>query len=808
VATIKDRGLRHFETASSRSLHALRSIALLACFGVASTAAAAVSFVATGNMTTTRSLHTATLLPNGRVLIAGGIAGSTYLPSAELYDPATGTFAATGSMGEPHAYHTATPLADGRVLIAGGFNVTNWSLASAELYDPVTGTFTPTGSMAVARYSHTATRLPDGRVLIAGGFSFKLGSGATTLASAEIYDPSTGTFTPTGSMSVARQQHMAALLPNGKVLIAGGFSTTSLVSAEVFDPVTGSFSITGDMMESRYVATATALSNGKVLVVGGLDGGVFRSSAELYDPASGSFSFTGNLIQARNRQTAALLDDGQVLVAGGRSSAGDLASAELYDSATGVFSQTASMTEARYAHTATRLANGRILVAGGSPLPSAEVYATPLPPIADAGPDQGIYLGQTATLSGSASSDPGNTPLTYAWTLDAKPAGSAATLSSTSGEATSLHPDVVGQYVISLVVNNGTEDSAADTVLVDVAENLPPTARASGAPVSGDATLVVVFDASASSDPEGGPLSYSWDFGDGTPAEPSANPNHAYSVPGKYTALLTVTDDVGNTDQASVAVTVSAPNTPPTVGPTASPSSGAAPQVVQFAANAVDPEGAALGYAWDFGDGSPGSTLANPIHTYVSPGAYTANVMVTDGEFLVNGAVTVSVSSALSVDVRRATLKFGKPGRVDDKAEMEAKFTYPGTPDGSIKVVFDGVTILDVPLKSFEREHRGEYEYHARNVHARLDLRRGTLKVSRHRMLLDGVDNSNGVDVVIAFGASVGTDHFVMREHKHHGGHTLYYKTKKDRHERGKGAKPERGRQNKNGHRDQFHRIR
>jgi hypothetical protein len=149
-------------------------------------------------MTTTRFFHTATLLADGRVLVAGGY-DSHYAPlaSADLYDPKTGTFSPTGSMAGARGLHTATLLSDGRVLIAGGgpwgsMLLTASYLASAELYDPKTGTFSPTGSLATARAWHTATLLADGRVVIAGG------AGSAFLASAELYDPKTGTFSPTG----------------------------------------------------------------------------------------------------------------------------------------------------------------------------------------------------------------------------------------------------------------------------------------------------------------------------------------------------------------------------------------------------------------------------------------------------------------------------------------------------------------------------------------------------------------------------------------------------------------------------------
>ena len=258
-------------------------------------------FTPTGSMTLDRVGHTATLLPNGQVLIAGPDS------SAELYDPAAGSFARTGNMGTFHAYHTATLLPNGTVLIAGGFS------ATAEVYDPATGLFTPTGSMATQREAHTATLLPNGTVLIAGGFS-----ATTELTTAEVYDPATGSFMPTGSMAFPRSVNTATLLPNGAVLVAGGFFSGS--SAELYDPATGSFMPAGSLGTPRAFHTATLLPSGKVLLTGGFDRGDGLSAAELYDPVIHSFTLTGGMTQARGKHTAALLRNGDVLVAGGDSS--------------------------------------------------------------------------------------------------------------------------------------------------------------------------------------------------------------------------------------------------------------------------------------------------------------------------------------------------------------------------------------------------------------------------------------------------------------------------------------------------------
>jgi hypothetical protein len=346
--------------------------------------AADSGFTSTASLATPRLEHSATLLPNGKVLVAGGFDSSFYnvLTSAELYDPASGTWTPTGDMHNPRTDHRAILLPNGKVFVdhAGG-NSTQVSRNVVELYDPASGTWTETDFGGLP--NETVTLLPNGKVLLAGGRTYPDVSG-----SAQLYDPASGTVVATGSLGTARAWHTATLLANGKVLVTGGatgqtITSGPLTSAELYDPTSGTWTATGSLSAVRYSSTTTLLPDGKVLVAGGSNSSGFLASAELYDPTSGTWTATGSLSSGRSGHSATLLPNGKVLVVGGGGDSGFLASAESYDPASGTWSVSGSLVTTRQSHTATLLPNGKVLIAGGSndtgALASAELYGPQSP---------------------------------------------------------------------------------------------------------------------------------------------------------------------------------------------------------------------------------------------------------------------------------------------------------------------------------------------------------------------------------------------------------------------------------------------
>ncbi|HKT24956.1 MAG TPA: kelch repeat-containing protein [Terriglobales bacterium] len=308
-------------------------------------------FVPGPSLTTARMQHGATLLPNGKLLVTGGYdlsaPGTQFDPvfkSTEIYDPATAKFTVGPEMWFPRRYHVATLLKDGRVLITGGIQLRGTGFGASgntEIYDPATNQFV-LGQRLVesGRWLHTATLLPDGRVLIAGGRSNNCSASCEifSLNTAEIFDPATGMFSPTGSLSIGRFGHSATLLPDGRVMILGGTTTEEIgpsqqvQTAEVYDPGTGKFHFLGYTALGRGLHALTLLNNGRYLLVGGYNQNDSPTgTTECFDTVTRASAPGPDMNDWRIRATAVRLNSGEVLIVGGNNSGGPVVPVDLIE---------------------------------------------------------------------------------------------------------------------------------------------------------------------------------------------------------------------------------------------------------------------------------------------------------------------------------------------------------------------------------------------------------------------------------------------------------------------------------------------
>jgi hypothetical protein len=452
----------------------------------ATAAIVAIGSSSAGSMTTSRNQAFGAILPDGNVVIAGGVAVGQYLnaslQTADLYNVSSGSFTPTGQLNVPRQSANAVTLSDGSFLVSGGISV-NTIENTAEYYDPASSTFKSVGDMTSARFGHTATLLNNGQVLLAGG---DIGSSITL--SAELYSPASTSFAATGSMITSRVYGAAALLSNGSVLVVGGTSdnsqgnTVGLNKAELYNPTTSTFSAAPNMPFGAEGLTATPLPDGTILIAGGDagNGTVPTASAAIYDPAANTFTSVGSMNTARTLHTATLLGNGLVLIAGGYTGSqytNPTSSLELYDPSARTFSNAGNMTIPRVNQTATLLKTNAVLFAGGTnangPTASAELYSFDVPEgLVDL---KYLVVGITYAPPGSKSTVTygSSSTLTYSSTVSAMTATTASlTLTETARVGLTVGGAVQGKNSFSATTSYGyNSTSSTMSVVANTAQN-------------------------------------------------------------------------------------------------------------------------------------------------------------------------------------------------------------------------------------------------------------------------------------------------------------------------------------------------
>jgi N-acetylneuraminic acid mutarotase len=476
-----------------RRLRALGALGVAVCvvaeYSLVGHAASRWSLVA-GRMSEARLLAQAVVLLDGRVLAIGGARAGTVSAAVDVYDPVTNSWAApAASLLTGRYFFTATVLQDGRVLVTGGLTVatvdgvqTAQLLASTEIYDPIQNRWTPGPDLPSQTFAPKAVTLGDGRVLVAGGLTYNGTTSATAL-----YDPAAGAWTVGPPMSVARLLPDATPLADGRILVSGGFTNderqTSVAAAELFDPSTNSWSAAGVSSIGHTLGISKRLHDGRVLVAGGADANfnpTWLASVDIYDPATNSWQAAHPMSIARLYVAGGLLADGTVMIAGGLGAdSGILQTAELYDPQHDIWI-TQSLSAPRGAMGGA-VVGDRFVLAGGFAnrdpfelFDTGEVYTLNRPPRAVASADplepDGVPGSLAAvTLSAAGSSDPEDDPLTFTWTEGRR------TLARIADPArTSIAGLGVGVHNITLTVDDGFGGTSTAALAVTVRDATAP----------------------------------------------------------------------------------------------------------------------------------------------------------------------------------------------------------------------------------------------------------------------------------------------------------------------------------------------
>ncbi len=584
-------------------------LALLALGSAIITQSWAQSFTTNSPLLTARWSHTATLLTNGLVLIAGGTTANEYpdnpdraTNSCELYDPVSSSFMLTGAMTDAHAGHFAVVLTNGLVLAAGGRNDHGNIISQAELYDASTGNWTNTGFLNQERSAFAAALLPSGEVLVVAGFTDHGDE-----SSAELYDPVTGNWSLTSPLNYAADSLTATVLADGRVLVAGGSDGLggSRTNASLFNPTNHTWTPTGPLKAGRSGHAATLLPDGKVLVVGG----TFDNSTELYDPATGQWTYTGELNEGRRFPSLTVLPNGQALVIGGSP---DQTTAELYEPSNATWTNAATLNVGRMYHTATLLPHGQVLVTGGDSgvidfyngpaLPDVETY-NQLSTLFYALDDTNLVW----TTGGDA-----NWFLQTTNTHDKVSAGQSGVIGD--NQQSWIQTTVTGPGMLSFwwrvsgAANTATLEFDIDDAGQDQIYGEPAWSQLTVAIPPGDHTLKWVY----------------------------------YKL-----SAATAGYDAGFLDEVYFL-----PD-PPSLNVTAAPLTGELPLAVQFFSPRFDSRGQTVtNWHWSFGDGRT-STARNPTHLYTSVGAFSPNLIA----YSTSGALPLPVTGLGMITVTNNALR-------------------------------------------------------------------------------------------------------------------------------------------------------